>query len=97
MVPEEMISVEEFCIHHHVEHTFIQSMNESGLIKIETVEQKQFIPLDDLGRAEMFAKFHSDLGLNEEALETVSHLLERMKEMRDEILRLSNRLRFYEF
>jgi len=96
MQREEMIAVDEFCIHHHIEHTFIQNMDESGLIRIETVEHRQFIPFDELAKAEMFAKFHSDLGLNPEALETVSHLLDKMKEMREEILRLNNRLRMYE-
>jgi len=96
MKPEEMIDVEEFCIHHHIESTFIQYMDESGLIHIETIEHKQYIPTEDLPRAEMLAKFHTDLGLNPEALETVTHLIERMNEMKAEILRLNNRLRIYE-
>jgi chaperone modulatory protein CbpM len=96
MKQEEMIDAQEFCIHHHVEYTFIQIMDESGLIRIETIEQKQYIPLDELARVEMFARFHSDLGLNPEALETVSHLLDKLKEMKQEIVKLSNRLQLYE-
>ena len=43
METDNLISVQQFCIHHNVEFAFINSLNEYGLIEVTTVEETQYI------------------------------------------------------
>jgi len=92
----EMITVDEFCIHHNIESSFIYSLKESGLIEIEIIEEKIMIPYEQLSSLERIVRLYYELGINLEGLETISYLLQRMNEMQQEIVRLNNRLRAYE-
>ena len=44
MQTEEMIPASEFCIHHHIDLSFLYSLKDSGLIEITIVEEKIFVP-----------------------------------------------------
>ncbi|MBC7388403.1 MAG: MerR family transcriptional regulator, partial [Opitutaceae bacterium] len=45
---------------------------------------------------EKLVRLHFDLNINLEGIETVSYLLQKMNNMQEKILMLSNRLRVYE-
>jgi hypothetical protein len=60
------------------------------------VEQRRYIALEQLGRAEKMVRMHDDLGINVEGLEAIEHLLRRMEQLREELTGLRNRLRRYE-
>ena len=96
MQPEEMISIDEVCIHYNIERSFIYLLKESGLMTISIEEEKLFIPSDQLNNLEKIIRLYYDLGINLEGLETITYLLQRMNEMQQEINRLSNRLMVYE-
>ena len=92
----EMIPVDEFCVYHNIETSFIYSLKESGLIEIEIIEEKIMIPYEQLSNLERIVRLYYEFGINLEGLETISYLLQRMNEMQQEIVRLNNRLRAYE-
>ena len=96
MQMEEMISVDEFCVHHNIETSFIYSLKESGLIEVQIIEEKIMIPYEQLSSLERIVRLYYELGINLEGLETISYLLQRMNDMQQEIIRLNNRLRAYE-
>jgi hypothetical protein len=96
MQPEEMISVDDVCIHYNIERSFIYLLKESGLMTISMEEEKIFIPSDQLNNLEKIIRLYYDLGINLEGLETITYLLQRMNDMQQEINRLSNRLSVYE-
>ncbi len=96
MQTEEMISAVDFCFHHKIEVSFISSLNESGLVEIEIVEEKIFIPLSQLSNLERFVRLYHEMDINLEGIETITYLLQRMNEMQKQILILHNRLRMYE-
>ena len=96
MQPEEMISIDEVCIHYKIERSFIYLLKESGLMTVSIEEEKLFIPSDQLYNLEKIIRLYYDLGINLEGLETITYLLQRMNEMQQEINRLSNRLSVYE-
>ena len=96
MQTKNLIAVNEFCISHNIEIEFISSLQQTGLIEIATVEDAAFINADQLEQIEKFVRFYYDLDINIEGIETISHLLNRMSTLQDEIIALHNRLRLYE-
>ncbi|CAN5459120.1 hypothetical protein BH11BAC3_BH11BAC3_09380 [soil metagenome] len=96
MQTEQLILVETFCVCHNVEFSFMRALHETGLVEITTKENVAYIPESNIKEAEQFVRLHHDLELNLEGIETVIQLLEKLKEKEDEIMRLQNKLRFYE-
>jgi len=92
----EMIMLDEFCASHHVEVSFIHSLEETGLIETVAVNQALYIVSDDLPKLEQITRLHQDLNINPEGIDAVNHLLRHIEEMKQEIVQLRNRIRFYE-
>jgi hypothetical protein len=91
-----LISLEEFCVSHDIEISFITSLKDSGLIEITTVDETAFIEADRLQQLEKFVRLYYDLDINLEGIETVNYLLQRINSLQDEIVTLRNKLRIYE-
>lgn len=96
MQTEYLISIDEFCASHSIEISFINSLQHNGLIDITTVKETNFIEADQLQQVEKFIRFYYDLDINLEGIETITHLLQRIGAMQEEIISLRNRLRLYE-
>jgi chaperone modulatory protein CbpM len=93
---EEMVLADEFCLHHKIEISFITSLKESGLIDIVTIEEKIFVPINQLHQLEKMIRMHYEMDINIEGVETITFLLERMHVMQQQITQLTNRLMMYE-
>lgn len=89
---EDLITAEACCSFYHIEHSFIRSLSEYGLINIISVEEKQFIANAELQQLERFIRLHYDLGINLEGIDAIGHLLLKLKEMQGEILLLKDKL-----
>ena len=96
METAHLVPVNTFCIHHHVDIAFIDSLQRFGLIETVTVEEVSFIPEEKIIELEKFVRLYHELDINLEGLDVINHLLERMKNMQDEIVVLRNRLSRYE-
>lgn len=96
MQTENLIAVNEFCIHHNIEFSFISSLQRTGLIEISTIKETDFIDTGQLQQVEKFIRFYYDLDINLEGIETIFHMLQRINAMQDEIISLRNKLRLYE-
>ncbi len=95
-MPEHLISAQDFCTYYKVEHSFINSLVEYGLIEIIKKEQASFIDIDRLHDLEKFVRLHYDLDINLEGIEAITHLVQRVENMQSEITALKNRLWLYE-
>ena len=91
-----LIAVAEFCTQHEVAVSFVSSLQQTGLINVITVEEVEFINVEDLKQLERFVHFHYELDINLEGIETISHLLVRVNMLQYEITELRNRLDLYE-
>lgn len=91
----ELISAEEFCVHHHVEYSLINTLQQFGLVEVTAVEEHLYIPENQLPRLEQMLRLHNDLDINLEGIDAIINLLDRMKQMQSEIAWLRNRLRLY--
>ena len=91
-----LIAVDELCVKHNIEISFVSSLEQTGIIEITIIENKWFISAEQLRRLEKFIRFYYELDINLEGIETIFHLLNRVESMQDEIIELKNKLRLYE-
>jgi hypothetical protein len=96
MYMENLIATNDFCTNHHIEISFINSLQETGLIEITTILDKDYLHVSQLTQLEKFVRLHYDLEINPEGIDSISHLLEQIIDMQNELIALKNRLRFYE-
>ena len=96
MQTEEMIMVNEFCIHHNIDIHFINALKDSGLIEINSSGEKSCITESQLPRLEKLVRLYYEMDINLEGIETITYLLSKMIEMQKEIMQLHNRLGIYE-
>jgi hypothetical protein len=92
----EMIQLQQFCIHHHIQQQFVYALQDAGLIEIIEEEDDLFIPSDHLEELEKMVRLHTDMDINIEGIEAITHLLQRMHQMQLQIVQLSNKLSSYE-
>lgn len=93
---EDMITTEEYAQQSHIEIQFINQLGEYGLIEITVQEQRRLIPLHQLPLLEKFTRLHYDLDINLEGIEAISHLLQRIEKMQNEMEMMRKILRLYE-
>lgn len=96
METEEIIPVSDFCFNHNIDISFIYSLRESGLIECTIMEEKLFLHESQLKPLEKLVRLYYEMDINLEGIETINYLLQRMNEMQQQIVRLTNRLSMYE-
>lgn len=96
MQNNELIPAEEFCTYYKIQLSFINNLNQFGLIDITSVEERSYIPQSQLQKLEQIIRLHHDLDINLEGIDAITHLLDRVKSLQTEITSLRNRLSFYE-
>jgi uncharacterized protein YigE (DUF2233 family) len=96
MHKKNLIAIDEFCASHHVEVTFIRSLYHTGLIQINTIEEKGFIDAGQLQQLEKIIRLYYEMDINLEGIEAIHHLLQKIISQNKEIIALNNRLGLYE-
>lgn len=96
MQPEERIPLQEFCVHHHIEQSFVYALQDSGLIEIIQEEHEVCIPVGQLNKLEKMVRWYAEMDINVEGIEVITHLLQRIHNMQQQIVQLTNRLSMYE-
>ncbi|MBS1582873.1 MAG: MerR family transcriptional regulator [Bacteroidetes bacterium] len=96
MSTEPLIPMDLYCRHEELDITFVQALTERGLIHVVMQEERSYIASDQLARLEQLARMHFDLDINLEGIEAISHMLERVDRMQQEMRALQERLRVYE-
>ncbi|EGF59823.1 chaperone modulator CbpM [Bacteroides fluxus] len=91
----ELIIVSEYCNKCHIEPTFIDRLQEGGLIDIQTENGERFLLFSQLPDVERYSRMYYDLSINMEGIDAIHHLLERMEEMQKEIHSLRSRLKVF--
>jgi hypothetical protein len=95
MRTEYLIPVDEFCASNDIEVSFIQSLQETGLIEITTIEDSGFFSVEQLQQMEKYMRFYYELNFNLEGIDAIRHLLERVNNLQQEITAFRNRFRLY--
>jgi len=95
MQTEDIIVLDEFCSNHHVEISFIRSLEEHGLIETIIVNETVCVHGNELSKLEQIVRLHQELNINPEGIDAISILLKRIENMQNEITELRNKLDFY--
>lgn len=90
MEKAEKIPVDQCCIHYQIEASFVEALDEHGLINLSRSGKKVFIGYEQLPDLEKYMHLHYDLEINMEGMEAIRHLLNRMLDLQLEIKRLRN-------
>ena len=93
---ESYIPIKTICTHYKVETTFLQSLNDYGLIEINTVEKLPCIHQENIKSLESMIRLHDDLHINLEGIDTIMNLLEKIELLQNELRTVKNRLGIYE-
>jgi hypothetical protein len=96
MQTEDLIVLDEFCSHHHVEISFIRSLEEYGLIETTIVNETVCVRDNELSKLEQIVRLHQELNINPEGIDAINILLKRIESMQNEITELRNKLDFYQ-
>ena len=92
MENNETIAAEECCSYYNIELSFVQLLDEHGLISLNRADDKVFISHDELPNLEKYMHLHYDLNINLEGLEAISHLLERIHDLQRQMVLLQNKV-----
>lgn len=96
MKNEKLILAKTLCVHYDIEYSFVTALSKFGLIEIEIIEQNGFIHQEQVGNLEKMIRLHHELNVNLEGIDVVFNLLEKEKELRNEVNILRNKLSIYE-
>ena len=81
----ELIIVSEYCHKCHIEPSFIELLEEGGLINVHTEDGKHYLLVSQLPELERYSRMYYDLSINMEGIDVIHHLLERIEAMRREM------------
>ena len=90
------IAIDEFCSSWNIEISFINSLQEKGLIEVVIVNDTTCIDVSQLQQLEKCIRFYYELDINLEGIESIMHLLQRVNNMQNDINDLRNKLRLFE-
>ncbi|MBN3519431.1 chaperone modulator CbpM [Algoriphagus lutimaris] len=96
MVETHLIAIKTICLNYGIDNSFVEELNEIGLIHIEFVEKDWYIHQDQISDLEKMIRLHNELNLNLEGIDVVFNLLQKEKELKEELTMLRNRLKLYE-
>jgi chaperone modulatory protein CbpM len=91
MNQKNLVAADDICMYHHVEYTFISSLQEAGLVELKVVDKTTYIPESELLKLERMIRMHHELEINIAGIEAITHLLERVEQMQEEMRVLRNR------
>ncbi len=96
MKASNLIPIEQFCERYEIEFSFIDSLNDYGLIEITYIEKDQFIEIEKIHKVEKLIRLHDELGVNFEGIDIITNLMQKIEDLQNEINSIQNRLNIYE-
>ncbi|GGC17184.1 hypothetical protein GCM10011386_06250 [Parapedobacter defluvii] len=90
---KDVITVKEYCHIHQIDVGLIDRLEESGLVRLVSVNRQRCIPHDALGVVERLISWHVELEVNPQGLEVANTLYQRVLELQEEVTRLRSALK----
>lgn len=92
MEREKYISVKTFCELHGIQESFVYSMSEFELVRMDYVQEEALLPADELPLLEKMVRLHHELDINPEGIQAIHHLLGQVEELQQEVASLRRKL-----
>ena len=96
MKTKDLISIQQLCTNYDIPITFVDSLYELELIEIVIKEDKQWVSTTQIKNIEKMIRLHYELDINLEGMHAISNLLNQVEILQKKIIRLNNKLKFYE-
>jgi hypothetical protein len=96
MENNNLVLIEQICLYHDIEVSFVNSLHEFGLIEVIVVENNRYLSHEQLRDLEKLIRLHYDLNINLEGIDAVSMLLRQIEALREELKNTRNKLRVFE-
>ncbi len=96
MKEQDLIPLGTLCEQYRLELSFFEEMGEIGLIEFTLHKGNKHLRQDTLHQVEKILRIHRELHVNLEGVDVVMNILQRQEQLREELLRVQNRLRRYE-
>lgn len=96
METQSIIAAEVYCEHYEIEYSFIEALEQSGLLSTAVIEDRMYLQPEQLPDLEKYTRLYYDLNINLEGIETVVHLLDHIQHLQREVTQLRNKLAVYE-
>ena len=96
MQTAELIIINDYCKKSHIEPSFLEMLQQDGLIEIDRVKDEKYLTVSQLPDIESYARMYYDLSINIEGIDAIHHMLKRIEKMQKEIEKLKKELRIYE-
>ena len=93
---KELFAITTYCSLHGIDHSFITSLSEEGLINITVENNDEFIEEEQLPELEIYTRWHHDMGINTEGIDAIRHLVHKVRNLQAELNSLKARLKAYE-
>ena len=93
---KELFAITTYCSLHGIDHAFITSLSEEGLINITIENNDEFIEEEQLPDLEIYTRWHHDMGINTEGIDAIRHLVHKVRNLQTELNSLKARLKNYE-
>lgn len=96
MSNKNLIHIQQFCLYHEIENTFITELNNYGLVEIIVLDEDEYLHPEQLPTVEKMIRLHYDLKINLEGIDAIAHLLNRIEVLQQSLNAAQNRLRLFE-
>jgi hypothetical protein len=93
---KELFAITTYCSLHGIDHSFITSLSEEGLINITVENNDEYIEEEQLPDLEIYTRWHHDMGINTEGIDAIRHLVHKLRDIQLELNSLKARLKMYE-
>lgn len=96
MNTKDLIPIEQFCKIYEIEFSFINSLNDFGLIELTYIDKNEFIALEKIQVIEKIIRLHNDLGVNFEGIDIITNLMQKIDTLQKRLNTIENQLNIYE-
>jgi len=92
----EQILISEYCKHYNIETSFIDILDEMGLVSFSRAKNQIFLDAEHFEDLERCRQLHYELHVNPEGIDVILNLLQKQNKLHNEIQMLKNRLKLHE-
>lgn len=92
----ERITISEYCNHYKIETTFIDVLDEMGILQFESNNNERFLDSEKVQDLDRCRQLYYELHINPEGIDAILNLLQKQQKLQEEIQDLKNRLRLHE-
>ncbi len=92
---KDLIPISQFCKIYEIEFSFINSLNDFGLIEIVYIDKDKFIELEKIQQLERIIRLHDDLGVNFEGIDIITNLMHKIDILQNKLNSIENQLDIY--